>query len=251
MQLAVTAAENPGELRWMAWVSATEPVALWQRLITRAASLWLLVKKNADHPSRVLMETDVRRPRQEVFADQAVLERHLEAIIQRDRLKVLKVLMGYVKRPEEAEDLAQDVFVKVLERLQRGHDPSQIPSAWVMRVTVNLAVDRLRSAWFRRVRPVDTLPEGVEQTRRAESPERTALQKEQEAVVLAAIRQLPVNQRTVVMLFYFHDQRIEEIAEVLGIQAGAVKTRLFRGRERLKELLSAYRHDEQFGEDDA
>lgn len=255
MQQAVTVVRYDNGQRWVLGIAASKPRPAWQRWLTLVESAWRSAWTEDMHLTPLRMGagegTEEGRATKAAPYDGAALERHLEAILRRDRLKVLKVLMGYVKHPQEAEDLAQDVFIKVLERLKQGYEPGAIPSAWVMRVTVNLAVDRVRSAWFRRVQPVDTLPETAEKGQRQDAgPEVAVLQKERETVVLTAIQKLPVNQRTVIMLFYFHDQRIEEIAAVLDIQVGAVKTRLFRGRERLKALLGAHGDDWQSGEDD-
>ena len=121
-----------------------------------------------------------------------------------------------------AEDVAQEAFVQLLAHWRKVSRYER-PEAWVRRVAIRLAVrtarrDRLRAALER------------------ETPEREE-RPPPDIDLAAALRQLPLKQRACVLLFYVEDRPIAEIAEILGISAGAVKVHLHRARHRLSEML--------------
>lgn len=156
----------------------------------------------------------------------------MRAIIDRDRKKVLHVILTALGSASDTEDIAQDVFIRTWQRLQQGHTIEDTPSAWVMRVTINCIRDKMRTAWNRRVilQPEDT------RTGAVPSAEQEALDRTP-SLVVAAIHQLPANQRDVVLLFYVADQSIQAISVALGLPENTVKSRLHRGRQRLARVL--------------
>lgn len=164
------------------------------------------------------------------------LEAALQTIISRDRLVLLKILMGYVGDWHAAEDLAQEVFVRIFTRLREGHRADSMPRAWVIRVATNLAHDRARSAWHRRVETRDVLDTDDHESLPDAAHE--ALRHEHDAVIWNAIQSLPEAQRQVVTLYYFYDRDLKTIGQTLGVREGAVKARLFRARSRLAQALA-------------
>ena len=121
-----------------------------------------------------------------------------------------------------AEDVTQEAFIQLLSHWKKVSRYER-PDAWVRRVAIRLAVKAQRRERMREVLERDTSgPSG------AGAPD----------VDLAnALQQLPLKQRTCVLLFYYEDRPIAEIVDILGISEGAVKVHLHRARERLATLL--------------
>jgi RNA polymerase sigma-70 factor (ECF subfamily) len=131
-----------------------------------------------------------------------------------------------------ADHVAQDAIVRAFGSLDR-FDPARPFRPWLKRITVNVAIDELRRerrqerarTWMTELRPVapfDDDPELLES-------------------LVDAVRALPERQRTVVVLHYWLDTGVEEIAEILAIPLGTVVSRLSRARAALRERLEAGR----------
>lgn len=160
----------------------------------------------------------------------------LAALVRRDRAVVLRVALGYLGNADEAEDVAQDVFVKAYGQLVAGVPVANLTRSWMLTVTAHGAIDRRRSAWRRHVtggEPPPTLPS------REPSVEEQIVAADERGSVLAAVQQLPPRLRDVVSLYYLGDASVAEVARLLHIKEGAVKARLFRARERLRPVLLA------------
>ena len=140
-------------------------------------------------------------------------------LFHRYRDDVYRLAVNYTRSREEAEDVCQTVFLKLLEAddITPGKE-----RAWLMQVTANTCRDILRSAWWKRTVPLETLGE-VPQARMDET--------------LYLLRKLPPSYRVVLYLHYYEQYTTQEIARLLGIPRGTVSTRLRRGRERLKAML--------------
>ena len=140
-------------------------------------------------------------------------------LFHRYRDDVYRLAVNYTRSREEAEDVCQTVFLKLLEA---GDITPGKERAWLMQVTANTCRDILRSAWWKRTVPLETLGE-------APQP------KMDETLYL--LRKLPPSYRVVLYLHYYEQYTTQEIARLLGIPRGTVSTRLRRGRERLKTML--------------
>ena len=150
----------------------------------------------------------------------------------------------------EAEDLTQEVFIKIGRALKDFKGESAL-STWVYRIATNAAVDRLRSPSFQYVDqkclPVDLIArEELEIVdRNAWTGENTPqvepllYRKEMNTCIQNFIEKLPEDYRTVLVLSEFEELRNSEIAEILGITLNTVKIRLHRARGELKKELAA------------
>jgi RNA polymerase sigma-70 factor (ECF subfamily) len=133
----------------------------------------------------------------------------------------------------EAEDAAQEGFVKAWRALGRFRAGAPF-RPWLLRIVANEAHNRRRSAGRRAhlaVRAAAAEPSGGA----APSPEASALDAERRDELLAAVNELPDEQRVVVALRYFAGLSEEEVAETLGLPKGTVKSRTSRALERLRE----------------
>lgn len=165
----------------------------------------------------------------------------LSELIARYQNRLYRYLLRIVRQPAEAEDLFQQTWVRVAEKI-RGFDPSRNFDAWLFTLARNLAIDHLR-----RIRPesldeplpndetgstpADRLPS------RAPAPFDQVLQRERARSIAAALTDLPVIYREVLSLRFEEEMKIEEIAEVLQAPLSTVKSRLRRSLEQLREAL--------------
>ena len=141
---------------------------------------------------------------------------------------VLRVSYFYLHDRDKAEDVTQEVFMKLLLTA-----PDLVPGkekSWLMKVALNRGRDLWRSAWLKRV----TL--GIEKVERHRAPDRTDEFLEREEL-LDAIGRLSPDMRSVVLLHYYQGMGVSEIAELLKVPEGTVSSRLSRSRSRLEDLL--------------
>ena len=137
---------------------------------------------------------------------------------------VYRLALCRLQNAADAEDVYQDVFLRLLEEESRDWDGEYL-KAWLLRTALNRCVDIQRFRLRRPVLPLDQVPE-------------IARPVDSEAAELwEAVARLPEGERTAVHLHYAEGYRTEEIAAMLGIPAATVRTRLRRARMRLKDLL--------------
>ncbi len=158
--------------------------------------------------------------------DRTELLRELMEAYSRD---VLHVVLSYVKDRHIAEDLAQDVFVKVYDHMDTFRQESSYKT-WIIRIAVNRAKDFLRSS-ARKNLSMDHFSHIDSEF----SVEQTVISKIRDERLWRAVTALPDLYREVIWLYYAKELTIDEISQVLSLGESAVKTRLFRGRELLKK----------------
>ena len=132
-----------------------------------------------------------------------------------------------------AEDVAQDTFIRVWDRLS-SFRPEGNFRGWICRIAANLTVDVLR-----RRKPTAELSEGALEAD-TEGPEATALRNERAAAVQAALMRLPLHSRTALVLREYEGLSYREIADTLDIPLGTVKSRLNDARRRLQAELNPF-----------
>jgi RNA polymerase sigma-70 factor (ECF subfamily) len=145
----------------------------------------------------------------------------------------------------EAEDLTQEVMIKVNAALPEFRGESQL-STWIYRIATNAAFDRLRSQAYRRV--VQSCSASAESeiadqngltVEKTPLLERQIFRNEMNECIQGYIQNLPENYRVVLLLSEFEGLKDREIATTLGISLGTAKIRLHRAKEKLKEELKA------------
>ena len=149
---------------------------------------------------------------------------------------VYRLALCRTQNPADAEDVYQDVFLRLLNQPEQDWDREHL-KAWLIRTALNRCADLHRFRLRRPVLSLETLPERVwagEMTDRAELEE-----------LWEAVARLPAPMRTAVHLFYGEGCSTEEIAAILGCPPATVRTRLRRARKRLKDLLGGDDHEEE------
>ncbi len=137
---------------------------------------------------------------------------------------MLRLALLYLGSREQAEDAVQDSFLKIF----RAGDPEKICKSFVMRVLVNTCKDYRKSGWARSVNLVEELPEllGEEDASQGAA-----------GYLRQAILELPLKYREVILLRYYEDMAVGEIARTLSIPQPTVSIRLKRACERLQKRL--------------
>jgi RNA polymerase sigma-70 factor (ECF subfamily) len=169
-----------------------------------------------------------------VLAVQAGSLDALGVLYDRHRRMVYRTALAICGDPEAAADLLQDVFLRLF-RFARRIDSNRPLEPWLYRVTANLAYTwvKRRHRWSR---PLEDIAEWLVGSKR-NSPQTIAETDEEAKAVQQAIQQLPLPQRVVVVLYYINDLSLQEIAEILDVPQGTVKSRLHYGRLALKKHL--------------
>lgn len=157
----------------------------------------------------------------------------LETLMRTYGNDVLRMAYSYVKDYDTAEDIFQEVFIKVNANLQEFRGESSVKT-WLLRITVNACKDYLKSAYVRRVSAISEEEEATLSV--ADTTE--AVEKEQDGEqIRKALLLLPEKYREVLVCLYFEERSVAECAKVLGISEGTVKSRLSRAREKFRVIL--------------
>ncbi len=173
-------------------------------------------------------------------------------LVQRYQDRLFGVCLRMVGDRDTAADLTQDAFVKVIQGLDSWDGRSRL-STWMIRVTMNVCLSHLRAAKVRRHRsldapikppvmgsdsadsPITTL--GGQAAAREPGTESSVQQHEQQRRLLAALADLDPEQRAIIVLRDVQGLDYDQIAAALGVAVGTVKSRLFRARLALRQLI--------------
>ncbi|MCA9681424.1 MAG: sigma-70 family RNA polymerase sigma factor [Myxococcales bacterium] len=155
-------------------------------------------------------------------------------LVRRHQGKVRGLLLRLTNNPTLADDLAQEVFLRAYRGLV-GFEGRARFSTWLYRISYNVFLNH-RS----RSREHDALPQGFESRAAAPDGELSAARCDLRRDLAAAIAELPERYRAVVTLYYLEDVSYPEIAEVLDLPLGTVKTHLHRAKKMLREHLRAH-----------
>lgn len=157
----------------------------------------------------------------------------LEALMREYGNTVLRTAVLYVKDIHTAEDIFQEVFLKVNEKLASFRNESSIKT-WLVRITINTCKDYLKSAYHKRV---VTLEQFQEDALTAEDAYDEVERRVANGPVTSTVAELPEKYRSVLICVYYQELSIAETAAILGLPEGTVKSRLARAKQRLRELL--------------
>ena len=153
---------------------------------------------------------------------------YFEELYERYATDVLRVCYFYLGDRQKAEDVCQDVFVRLITtspQLQEGRE-----KAWLLKVALNRCRDLWRGAWLKRVVLGSPAFELVHAPDEIDS-----LADRQE--IMQAINQLPAAFKEVILLHYYQGYGISEIAEMMELPEGTISSRLSRGRKKLESIL--------------
>ena len=171
-------------------------------------------------------------------------EKAFEELLTKYKSAVYSICIRMVRNSTDADDLAQEVFIRTFSVLDR-YDPSYPFSSWLYRITSNLCIDFIRKGKGRMVsleQPLDTgdgeMPRQLPST--DAKPDREVESKEMMAVLETALAQLPEHYRIIVVLRHQEQLSYEEISDNLGIPLGTVKARIHRARNLIKDFFKSH-----------
>jgi len=160
-------------------------------------------------------------------------------LVERHQREVYNLSLRMLGNAQAAEDATQDAFISAFKGIGKFRGGSF--RAWLFRIAANACHDQLRSLRRRPTTSLDALPLELELDRRSLSPEEYAMSQELGAEIRRALSVLPADQRLAVILRDILGFDYDEIARATGSSLGTVKSRLSRGRARLRHHLEQYR----------
>ena len=157
---------------------------------------------------------------------------------------IYSLILRILRAPADAEDVLQEVFVRVWTRGETYDERLGSPAAWLARIARNRAIDRFRSKRSRpEIEPVSETPtfDTMPSTNPADNPEALTVEIATAGAIREAIAALPEGQRTLIAAAFFEGYTHQELASRFGVPLGTVKTRIRTGliamRERLEHLV--------------
>ena len=161
----------------------------------------------------------------------------LETLFDRYKQALYQTALGITRDQQTAEEVVQDCFFR-LYRYAARLDGSTPLAPWLYRVTVNLCYSRLKKKKRHWAEPFHQLAERLWSSPRA-NPEQIAERRELQSVIRQTLEILSPQHRAVLVLHYFHEYNVAEIAQISECPEGTVKSRLYYARKVLKEQLRA------------
>jgi RNA polymerase sigma-70 factor (ECF subfamily) len=158
----------------------------------------------------------------------------MHALFAKYRTPVYRWLLRFVGNEAHAEDILSEVFLDVWRQADRFEARSSV-SIWI------LSIARFKALSARRRRPEAELDETIEATLAdpSDDPALTFEKKSQREVLHRALAKLSSDHREIIDLVYYHEKSIDEAAQIIGIPAATVKTRMFYARKKLAEIVGA------------
>ena len=149
-------------------------------------------------------------------------------LVERYQNMVFTIAFRITRNREEAEEVAQDVFMKVYNGLQNFEGNAKF-SSWLYRIAYNTSLTKIRNR-KEEARPIETITTNATVLNEAE-------QSFNRGDLNMAINMLEPEDVTIITLFYLSEQSLDEIAQILNIEANAAKVRLHRARKKLREKM--------------
>lgn len=147
-------------------------------------------------------------------------------IYNREYIRIYHIAMLYLKNKSDAEDAVHNVFLKFMEKKIEFKDDKH-EKAWFITATKNQCKDMLKNFWYRNIefKSINLVPQ------EAENYENT------DSVVLQCIMKLPEKYREILYLYYYEENSVKEMSEILEKKESTLQSQLFYARKKLKELL--------------
>ncbi len=166
-------------------------------------------------------------------------------IVEAYQENVRNTCFRFVKNKEDADDLAQEVFIQVYESLAHFREDSEL-STWIYRIAVNKSLDFIRKKKRKKRFAQLTSLFGFDDEKEEiilpdnDNPQENVEQKERKQILDSAIDQLPENQKTAITLSKYEGFSNKEIAEIMNLSLSAVEALMHRSKKNLHKLLYDY-----------
>jgi RNA polymerase sigma-70 factor (ECF subfamily) len=156
----------------------------------------------------------------------------MQVLFARHRVKVFRFVLRYQRDEASAEDILAEVFLDVWRQAGRFEGRSSV-STWLLSIARFKALSQIRQ---RADAPLDDdYAAGI--VDEADDPEIELAKRDKGAALRLCLEKLSVEHREIIDLVYYHEKSVEEVAQIVGVPAATVKTRLFYARQKLSEIL--------------
>lgn len=167
-------------------------------------------------------------------------------LVEEYQQMVFSTCMGIVHGTDDADDLAQEVFIEAFNSIANFREDAKV-STWLYRIAINKSLNFVRDNKRNRLLQsigILNVPDIPDDPYQYDLPYESLLEKQRSKMIQMAIDSLPTNQRTAFVLSKYDDLSYKEIAEVMKISVSSVESLLFRARKSLqKKLLNCYRKE--------
>lgn len=184
---------------------------------------------------------DGRQKKRMRAADETTIDKVLNGdrnayalLVDKYKDRVFSLVVGIVRNREVAEELAQDVFVKVYTSLKKFRKESSF-SSWLYRIAYNTAISETRKKKYK-VQPYE---EYLDKTTLWQLDEADFVEtnEERHQLLERALKTIAPEEKLILMLYYFEEKSVDEISRAAGLSRSNVKVKLFRLRNKLKEVM--------------
>jgi RNA polymerase sigma factor (sigma-70 family) len=189
---------------------------------------WLKMDKNED----LYYIESVRKGNVQAFSN----------LVDKYQKLIYTLALKLLKRPEDAEEMAQDTFVKAFQKLDTYEGKSKF-STWLFSITYNACISELRK---RRVEF-----KSLDDTRISDQDElkmhdyyREVKKEDQEKYLNLALEKLPEDDQVLVTLYYYENQSMDEISTITGLTVSNIKVKIYRSRKKMYKILHEMLHEE-------
>lgn len=159
-------------------------------------------------------------------------------LVFRYKQHIVNIAFGIIGNPHDAEEIAQEAFLKAYLSINKLTSATAF-YRWLVRITINLSIDKKKVNARQITGPIEEMSVFLDNAQHM--PEAIVEQKENQQLILNGLEQLTVEQRTVIVLRELQGFSYDEIAEILDIPLGTVKSRMNTARMHLREILSKER----------
>ncbi len=157
---------------------------------------------------------------------------HIDTVMEQYKNNLYTVAFNICKNTQDAEDVVQDTFIQYW-KLKKEFESEQHLRAWLFRVAINTAKNKVNTLFRRTTVPLEDYMETL------------SFETKESSDIFEAVMNLPTKYRIVIHLFYYEDYSVNEIAAILRLTPGNVKTRLSRGRMSLRSALKEAWEDDE------
>jgi RNA polymerase sigma-70 factor, ECF subfamily len=179
------------------------------------------------------------RPAVQDSSDEALLaliadgdKRAMQVLYARHNVRVYRFILRLTSNPTLAEDLVSEVFLDAWRQADTFEAKSQV-STWLLAIARYKALSALRRRTDEHLD--DQMAAAIEDT--ADNPETAVGTKNRNNIIQKCLTQLSPAHREVIDLVYYHEKSVDEVAQIVGVPAATVKTRMFYARSKMADLL--------------
>ena len=181
----------------------------------------------------------------DIYYIEAVRKGNVQAfsiLVEKYQKLVYTLALKLLKKPEEAEEMAQDTFIKAFQKLDSYEGKSKF-STWLYSITYNACISELRK---RRIefKSLDDRQISDQDEQKMHDYYRETRKEDQEKYVNLALEKLPEDDQVLVTLYYYESQSMDEISMITGLTVSNIKVKIHRARKKMYALLHEMLHEE-------